>query len=288
MIIKCWSQFQRVWGHFFKLLIFFKQKRFDLKWYETEKLEREKKSWKHSSWNEQIFGTCQKKMNKLTNNLKCCWLVFCQSTNQTTASALNVLSFRVDQKKKKRFTELFSSMKQSDLLCIKTSPETSLEIATLQAEPCYLVTSHEAQVAEGLAALSDLSGSLVCDVLTPASIHSLYGAAVLAYGYQSCGHGRKTWREKGRDRGEGGRERETRKGVSLTTFLMQMWQHRPPRERHGKSTWKAGQVIWPAVTHNANVYTTPWKYTQGNMLKHTHAQISHTLMPVQTAAGFIH
>lgn len=51
---------------------------------------------------------------------------------------------------------------------------------------CYLVTSHEAQVAEGLAALSDLCGSLVCDVLTPAGIHGLYGAAVLAYGYQSC------------------------------------------------------------------------------------------------------
>lgn len=80
---------------------------------------------------------------------------------------------------------------------------------TLQAEPCYLVTSHKAQVAEGLAALSNLSGSLVCDVLTPAGIHSLYGAAVLAYGYQSCGHGRKD-REGVR---EGGREREKQEKV---------------------------------------------------------------------------
>lgn len=89
---------------------------------------------------------------------------------------------------------------------------------TLWAEPCYLVTSHEAQVAEGLAALSDLCGSLVCDILTPAGIHSLYGTAVLANGYQSCGRGG-----------------ETRKGVSLTTCFMQMWQHRPPKERHRNS-----------------------------------------------------
>lgn len=52
----------------------------------------------------------------------------------------------------------------------------------------YLVTPHEAQVAQRLAALSDLSGSLVRDVLTPAGVHGLDGAAVLAYGYQSCGH----------------------------------------------------------------------------------------------------
>lgn len=51
----------------------------------------------------------------------------------------------------------------------------------------YLVTSHEAQVAEGLAALCDLSGPLVRDVLTPAGVHRLYGAAVLADGYQGCG-----------------------------------------------------------------------------------------------------
>lgn len=76
---------------------------------------------------------------------------------------------------------------------------------TLRAEPRYLVTSHEAQVAKGLAALSDLCGSLVCDVLTPAGIHGLYGAAILAYGYQSCGHGSKTggggrWRWGTRER----------------------------------------------------------------------------------------
>lgn len=65
---------------------------------------------------------------------------------------------------------------------------------------CYLVTSHEAQVAEGFAALSDLCGPLVCDILTPAGIHSLYGAAVLAYGYQSCGHRRKETRERERER----------------------------------------------------------------------------------------
>lgn len=73
-------------------------------------------------------------------------------------------------------------------------PHKTRQQQTLWAEPCYLVTSHEAQVAEGLAALSDLSGSLVCDVLTPAGIHSLYGTAVLAYGYQGYGHMRKTER----------------------------------------------------------------------------------------------
>lgn len=79
----------------------------------------------------------------------------------------------------------------------------------LRAEPCYLVTSHEAQVAEGLAALSDLRGSLVCDVLTPSGIHGLYGAAVLAYGYQSCGHRRKTEKERQGGR-EGRREKKKR------------------------------------------------------------------------------
>lgn len=58
----------------------------------------------------------------------------------------------------------------------------------------YLVTSHEAQVAEGLAALRDLSGPLVRDVLTPAGVHRLDGAAVLADGYQGCG----TQENKGR------------------------------------------------------------------------------------------
>lgn len=89
---------------------------------------------------------------------------------------------------------------KSDTLRLKTSTEASFKSALRKAdssrhygaEPCYLVTSHEAQVAEGLAALSDLCGSLVRDVLTPAGIHGLYGTAVLAYGYQSCGHRRKT------------------------------------------------------------------------------------------------
>lgn len=71
-------------------------------------------------------------------------------------------------------------------------------------EDCYLVTSHEAQVAEGLAALSDLRGPLVRDVLTPAGVHRLDGAAVLADGNQSCGHG--------------GRQRNVR-GVSLVVHL---------------------------------------------------------------------
>ena len=44
----------------------------------------------------------------------------------------------------------------------------------------YLVTSHEAQVAQGLAALGDLRGALVRDVLAPAGVHRLDGAAVLA------------------------------------------------------------------------------------------------------------
>lgn len=106
---------------------------------------------------------------------------------------------------------------------------------TLRAEPCYLVTSHEAQVAQRLAALSDLRGSLVCDVLTPAGIHRLYGAAVLAYGNQSCGRGRET-EEVGGDGGEKRGGRETRNGVSLTTFLMQMWWHHPPGERRGRNS----------------------------------------------------
>lgn len=50
----------------------------------------------------------------------------------------------------------------------------------------YLVASHEAQVAKGLAALSNLCGTLVRDVFTPAGINSLNGAAVLPYSYQSC------------------------------------------------------------------------------------------------------
>lgn len=66
----------------------------------------------------------------------------------------------------------------------------------------YLVTSHEAQVAEGLAALCDLSGPLVCDVLTPAGVHRLYGAAVLADGYQGCGT-----------------QRNKKRGVSLATCV---------------------------------------------------------------------
>lgn len=57
----------------------------------------------------------------------------------------------------------------------------------------YLVTPHEAQVTQRLAALSDLGGSLVRDVLTPAGVHGLDGAAVLADGYQGCGHTRAGW-----------------------------------------------------------------------------------------------
>lgn len=57
----------------------------------------------------------------------------------------------------------------------------------------YLVTPHEAQVTERLAALGDLGGSLVRDVLTPAGVHGLDGAAVLADGYQGCGHTRAGW-----------------------------------------------------------------------------------------------
>lgn len=80
------------------------------------------------------------------------------------------------------------------------------EGAALPGRP-YLVTPHEAQVTQRLAALRDLSGSLVCDVLTPAGVHGLDGAAVLAYGYQSCGH-----------MGGGGKRRGRR--VSLVTFLI--------------------------------------------------------------------
>lgn len=152
---------------------------------------------------------------------------------------------------------------------------------TLWDEPCYLVTSHQAQVAEGLAALSDLRCSLVCDVLTPAGIHSLYGAAVLAYGYQSCGHRRKTdrgrRREVGRQRG-----RETRKGVSLTTFLMQMWQLRPPRETHRNSRWNRGKSsgqLWHIIpmftqhlenTHTYTPWVTGWNTHICTNLAHTH------------------
>lgn len=81
----------------------------------------------------------------------------------------------------------------------------------------YLVTSHEAQVAKGLAALSNLRGTLVRDVFTPAGINGLNGTAVLPYSYQSCRQ-----RGGGGRGGGGGGGRETRKCVSLTTFLMQM------------------------------------------------------------------
>lgn len=81
------------------------------------------------------------------------------------------------------------------------------------AESLYLVTSHEAQVAQGLAALSNLSSSLVCDVLTPAGIHSLYGTAVLAYGYQGYGHRRKV--DGGRKAREGGWKEREKQGKVL-------------------------------------------------------------------------
>lgn len=83
------------------------------------------------------------------------------------------------------------------------------------AESLYLVTSHEAQVAQGLAALSDLSSSLVCDVLTPAGIHSLYGTAVLAYGYQGYGHMRKRESRWGRKAREGGWKEREKQGKVL-------------------------------------------------------------------------
>lgn len=63
----------------------------------------------------------------------------------------------------------------------------TLQTASLAAPP-YLVAPHQAQVTQRLAALRDLSGALVRDVLTPAGVHRLDGAAVLADGYQSCGH----------------------------------------------------------------------------------------------------
>lgn len=68
-----------------------------------------------------------------------------------------------------------------------------------KAECCYLVTSHEAQVPEGFAALSNLCGSLVCNVFTPAGVHGLYGAAILANGYQSCKQRRERKREVGNE-----------------------------------------------------------------------------------------
>lgn len=102
-----------------------------------------------------------------------------------------------------------------------------------EAEPCYLVASHEAQVSQGLAALSDLSGSLVCDVFTPAGIHGLYGAAVLANSYQGYGYVGKTERGWRVERDAGGEKQG--KVLVWQHFLIQMWQHQPPRETFRKS-----------------------------------------------------
>lgn len=111
--------------------------------------------------------------------------------------------------------------------------------ALKKAECGYLVASHKAQVPEGFAALSDLCGSLVCNVFTPASVYSLYGAAVLAYGYQSCRQ-----REERRDMGK----QKTEKVLAWKTFLMQMWQHHSPSRDAHKFVMKPGQLIWLAVT----------------------------------------
>jgi hypothetical protein len=50
----------------------------------------------------------------------------------------------------------------------------------------YFVTSHQAQVSQGLAALCNQGGSLICDFFTPSDVHSLYGHAVSPNGYQCC------------------------------------------------------------------------------------------------------
>lgn len=57
--------------------------------------------------------------------------------------------------------------------------------APAQAKAPYLITSHQSQVSEGFAALSNLGGSTICDLFAPSNIHRLYCHAVPPNGYQS-------------------------------------------------------------------------------------------------------
>lgn len=54
----------------------------------------------------------------------------------------------------------------------------------------HLVTAHQTQVPQRLAAPGDLSGALISDLLTPAGVHRLNSAAVLTDGDQSSHHSR--------------------------------------------------------------------------------------------------
>lgn len=93
---------------------------------------------------------------------------------------------------------------------------------------------------------------------------------------------RDTWgRQREREGGRGGtwgrREgRETRKGVSLTTFLMQMRQRRPPRETHRNSRWNRGKSsgqLWhiiPMFAKHLKIYTHGVTHTQ---ISHTHTHV---------------
>lgn len=59
------------------------------------------------------------------------------------------------------------------------------ESGTSAGKAPYLITSHQPQVSEGFAALSNLGGSTVRDLFAPSNIHRLYCRAVPPNGYQS-------------------------------------------------------------------------------------------------------
>ncbi len=62
----------------------------------------------------------------------------------------------------------------------------------LSVKELTLVTPHQAQVPQRLAAPGDLCGALIRDLLTPAGVHRLNSAAVLTDGDQS-------WTERDRE-----------------------------------------------------------------------------------------
>lgn len=61
----------------------------------------------------------------------------------------------------------------------------------IQEVNSYFIASHQPQISQGFAALCNEGGSLICNFFTPSDIHSLYGHAIPADGYQRCKAGER-------------------------------------------------------------------------------------------------